>query len=250
MTDPTGTVALVTGAAAGIGAAVARDLAAGSARVVLVDVDPSVREVAGRLGGVSVVADLADTEALERIVDGVVASEGRLDVLVNNAGLARHNAVADTRTEDLDLMWAVNARALILLCRDAYRAMRDQGGGQIVNVVSTAGLQGGPGEAAYCATKFAVRGFTQGLAEEGRLDGVRVHGVYPAGVDTAFWAGATADGPGVDQHGRFLTVDDVSRAVLHALAQPPHVHVPELVLRAMADADLEGIERKLGWFRT
>lgn len=250
MVTHTGQVALVTGAAAGIGEAVARDLVDAGATVVALDIDPRVEELAGGLGATAVVADLADIDAVERVVADITCRHGRLDVLVNNAGLARHNAVADTRTEDLDLMWAVNARAVMLLCRDAYRAMRDHGGGQIVNVVSTAGLQGGPGEAVYCATKFAVRGFTQGLAEEGRLDGIRVHGVYPAGVDTGFWAEATADGPGVDQHGRFLTAGDVSRAVLHALAQPEHVHMPELVLRAMGDADLDGIGRKLDWFRS
>jgi len=250
MPATSGRVALVTGAANGIGAAIARGLAADGVRVIAVDVDPGVHSVAADVGGRAVVADLADTAALEGLVDDVVGRESRIDVLVNNAGLARHNPIANVTTADIDLMWAVNARAVMVLARDAYRAMRAQGGGQIVNIVSTAGLQGGPGEAVYCATKFAVRGFTQGLAEEGRLDNVRVHGIYPAGVNTAFWADATASGPGVDQTKVFLDPDDVAAAVRYVVGLPDGTHVPELVLRATLDADLDGIRAKLSWFRS
>lgn len=243
-------VALVTGAARGIGRATAEALARAGAQVVLVDRHGSVAEVARQVGGAAHVADLADPAAVERLVAEVVRYHGGLDILVNNAGLARHNAIQDVTTEDIDLMLSVNTRAVMILSRDAFRHMSGAGGGQIVNVVSTAGLRGGPGEAVYCGTKFAVRGFTEGLAEEGRLHGVRVHGVYPAGVDTGFWEDATAAGPGVDVGDRFLTSDDVASAIAHALTRPAHVHVPEVVLRAVGDADLAGIENKLAWFRS
>ena len=243
-------VALVTGAANGIGRATAAALAKEDARVVLVDRDGAVADVARSLGGAAHVCDLADSAQVERLISEVIRYHGGLDVVVNNAGLARHNPIEQVSTDDIDLMWAVNARAVMILSRDAFRHMAASGGGQIVNVVSTAGLQGGPGEAVYCATKFAVRGFTQGLAEEGRLRGVRVHGIFPAGVDTDFWGGATSDGPGVDMGERFLMVDDVAAAVVHSLTRPAHMHVPELVLRAVGDADLSGIERKLQWFRS
>jgi NADP-dependent 3-hydroxy acid dehydrogenase YdfG len=229
-----GQVAVVTGAARGIGAAVEGALSGAGATVVGIDRDTY---------------DLA-TDAVERVVPNVVAEHGRVDILVNNAGLARHNPIAELRAADLDLMWAVNARAVMLLCRDSLRQMSAQGGGQIVNVVSTAGLRGGAGESAYCATKFAVRGFTEGLVDEARLCGVRVHGIYPAGVDTAFWADATERGPGVDTAALFLTPEDVAAAVLHALTAPASVHMPEVVVRAVADGDAEGARRKLEWFRS
>jgi NADP-dependent 3-hydroxy acid dehydrogenase YdfG len=228
-----GQVAVVTGAARGIGAAIETALSSAGATVVGVDRDTY---------------DLA-TDAVERLIPDVVAEHGRVDILVNNAGLARHNPIADLRAADIDLMWAVNARAVMLLCRDALRQMAAQGGGQIVNVVSTAGLRGGAGESAYCATKFAVRGFTEGLVDEARLCRVRVHGIYPAGVDTGFWADATERGPGVDT-AAFLTSTDVAAAVLHALSAPASVHMPEVVVRAVADGDAEGARRKLEWFRS
>lgn len=238
-----GQVAVVTGAARGIGAAIASALADAGASVVGVDVERSDSANA-------VQCDLADPAQLARLVPGIVAQHGRLDILINNAGMARHNAVMDLREADLDLMWAVNARATMLLCRDALQRMAEQGGGQIVNVVSTAGLRGGPGESAYCATKFAVRGFTEGLVDEARLVGVRVHGVYPAGVDTGFWSDATAKGPGVDTGAFFLKADDVAAVVVGALTSPAHVHMPELVVRAVADGDADGTRRKLEWFKS
>lgn len=245
-----GTVALVTGAARGIGRATAAGLVGAGARVVLADVDREVGEVAAAVGGEPEIVDLVEEADLVRLVRGIVERHGRLDALVNNAGVGRHNPVERLRTDDLDLMWAVNVRAPVLLCREAFRVMASQPeGGQIANVVSTAGLAGGPGESAYCATKFALRGFTQGLAEEGRLAGIRVHGVYPAGVDTGFWAAATASGPGVEPKVSFLQPDDVAEAVVAALASPAHLHVPEIVLRAVADADHDAIRRKLEWFR-
>ncbi|MDQ1437159.1 MAG: hypothetical protein QOK43_788 [Acidimicrobiaceae bacterium] len=232
-----GQVALVTGSAGGIGRALVSALGREGACVVGVDVAE---------------CDLSSAAAVSELVPSVVKEHGRIDVLVNNAGLARHNAIVDVRDEDVDLMWAVNARAVMLLCRDALRAMSAPGGigGQIVNVVSTAGLRGGAGESVYCATKFAVRGFTEALVDEARAAGVRVHGVYPAGVATGFWSDATAHGPGVDVASAFLQPEDVAAVVLSALTAPARVHVPEVVVRAVADGDVEGTRRKLEWFRS
>jgi NAD(P)-dependent dehydrogenase (short-subunit alcohol dehydrogenase family) len=239
-----GRVVLVTGAARGIGRAVVSALTAAGATAVPLDVDPSVQELPHAL-----CVDLRDESAVLAAVQGLVETHGRWDALVNNAGLGRHNPVPDISTTDLDLMWAVNVRATILLTREAFRVMAPAGGGQVLNVVSTAGLRGEPGESAYCATKAAVRGFTEGAAEEGRLHGIRVHGLYPAGVDTGFWAGATAAGPGVDTAAVFLTAGDVADAIVAALSLPAHVHLPELVLRAVRDADTARIAAKLDVFR-
>jgi NAD(P)-dependent dehydrogenase (short-subunit alcohol dehydrogenase family) len=245
MTALTGQVALVTGAARGIGRAVTTALSAAGATVVPLDVDDAVTELPH-----AVVADLQDEDALRGAVARLVREHGGWHILVNNAGVGRHNPVSEIATADLDLMWAVNVRATVLLTREAFRVMSGSGGGQILNVVSTAGLRGEPGESAYCATKAAVRGFTEGAAEEGRLHGIRVHGLYPAGVDTGFWSDATVDGPGVDTSAVFLTAQDVAAAVVGALLQPPHVHLPEVVVRALRDADTARIAAKLERFRS
>jgi len=240
-----GAVALVTGAARGIGRATVAALTEAGAVVVPFDVDPAVGELEH-----AIVADVGDEGAVRSAVATVLDRHGRWDVLVNNAGVGRHNPITDIDVADLDLMWSVNVRGTVLLTREAFRVMGAAGGGQVLNVVSTAGLRGEPGESAYCATKAAVRGFTEAAAEEGRLIGVRVHGVYPAGVDTGFWRDATVAGPGVDPAAAFLTADDVAAAIVGCLLQPAHVHVPEVVVRAVTDADTARIAAKLSTFRT
>jgi len=241
-----GAVVVVTGAAHGIGAACADALEDRGATAVAVDIDDVVAE---REYGV--VADLRDERACIDVMARVVAEHGRLDALVNNVGVGRHNPITDIRTDDIDLMWQLNVRSTIVLTRQAFRVMREQErGGQVVNVVSTAGLRGEPGESAYCATKFAVRGFTEAAAEEGRLYGIRVHGVYPAGVDTGFWRDATVGGPGVDPSAVFLRPRDVGMAIVRVLESPAYTHTPEIVVRALADADTARIAAKLERFRS
>jgi NAD(P)-dependent dehydrogenase (short-subunit alcohol dehydrogenase family) len=245
MSGLSGQVVLVTGAARGIGRATVTALTDAGAVVVPLDIDPAVKDLDN-----GVVADVGDETAVHAAVAELVERHGRWDGLVNNAGIGRHNPITDIRTADLDLMWHVNVRGTVLLTREAFQVMGAAGGGQVVNVVSTAGLRGEPGESAYCATKAAVRGFTEAAAEEGRLCGIRVHGLYPAGVDTTFWRDATADGPGVDPAAAFLTAADVAAAIVSCLSQPAHVHAPQVVVRSIADADTARIAAKLQRFRS
>lgn len=242
-----GAVAVVTGAASGIGLATARALAAQGALVTGFDVSPSVRDADFGSGAV---VDVGDEAQVVPAVHDVLTRHGRLDVLVNNAGLARHGPVQHLRTADLDLMWHVNVRAVMLLCREAFRVMIPRGGGQVVNVVSTAGLRGEPGESAYCGTKHAVRGFTEGIAEEGRLHGIRVHAIFPAGVDTAFWSQASSTPLPRETLDVFLRPDDVADAIVTALCAPPYVQTQTAVVRSLHDADLDHIRRRMARFET
>ena len=242
--DPTlvGRVAVVTGASSGIGAAVARGLIAAGATVVAIDREPAT------VPGVDALAvDLTEPASVDNVVADVLRWHGRLDFLVNNAGLARHAAVPEIDLDELDLMWAVNVRAVIQLTRDAMAAMAPPRGegGRIVNVVSTAGLAGQPGESAYCATKFAVRWFTEAAGEEGRAAGVRVSGVYPAGVHTPFWQGAVGDPSGFTGDKDWLEPAVVAEQIVSLLRLPLDVDVPTVVVRHPGDTDVAGIAAKL-----
>jgi NAD(P)-dependent dehydrogenase (short-subunit alcohol dehydrogenase family) len=240
-----GRTAVVTGAARGIGAATAEALRAEGVTVVGVD-----RE---RCTGVdvSLEVDLSDPAQLETVIARVWSETGRLDALVNNAGLARHAPLTEIDLAELELMWAVNVRATIALTRDAMRAMARPAaaGGRIVNVISTAGLQGQPGESAYCATKAAVRGFTEAAAEEGRVVGVHVTGLYPAGVTTGFWDQAVGDRSAFTADKSWLDPSAVAAQVVAVLALPEGVEVPSLVVRQAGDVDAQGVTRKLGLVR-
>jgi len=112
---------------------------------------------------------------------------GPIDGWINNAGLARHRAIADYSEDEIDSMLAVNLKGTILGSQAALRTMAPRRRGHIVNIISTAALRGIPSETVYCATKWGVRGFTQGLREEAAPSNIRVSAVLPGGVDTAFW---------------------------------------------------------------
>src|SRR5262249_9525419 len=153
--------------------------------------EDAVMEAGVNLDAPGLRLDVRDEAEIERVVTHVVESYGSLDGWINNAGLARHQPIDDITVEALDWMCSVNLRGTILASKHALRAMKGQGQGDIVTIVSTAGLAGVPGQAAYCATKAGVRVFTQALIAEAAPHGVRAIAVYPAGVDTTFWDDAT-----------------------------------------------------------
>jgi short-subunit dehydrogenase len=160
---------------------------------------------------------------------------GPIDLWINNAGLARHRPIVEHSEADIDRMLAVNLKGTIAGSQAALRVMAPRHRGHIVNIISTASLRGIPTETVYSATKWGVRGFTQGLREEAAPLNVRVTAVLPGGVDTAFWSSAA---PGrrmpVD---RFLTPAQVAAAVLALVTLDDGTVPQELVLRGMQDYD-------------
>ncbi|MCB1088372.1 MAG: SDR family oxidoreductase, partial [Verrucomicrobiae bacterium] len=130
-----------------------------------------------------------------------------------------------------------NLKGAVLGCQAALAVMVSQGHGRIVNVVSTAALRGIPTESFYCATKWALRGFTQALAEEVASQGIAVSAILPGGVDTAFWDDAVDRQMPVSD---FLTPDQVADTILSILRQDDRSVVRELVVRSLADRDFAG----------
>lgn len=177
-----GQVALVTGAAQGIGAAIANGLAAEGARVVVADLRGAGEAAARYRDGVGVTADVADEDDVQRLVDETLERCGRLDVLVNNAGLYASLAMrpfTEIPLEEWRRVMDVNVASMFLTCRAAVPALRDAGGGAIVNISSGTPFRGVPFMLHYVTSKGAIVAFTRALARELGADGIRVNCVAP-----------------------------------------------------------------------
>ena len=184
MADP---VLLVTGAAGGIGGATARRFAAGGWRVAATDRDAAglegLRRDVGEAVTATTSADLREVAACRNVVDAAATAAGRLDCLVNAAGLWTEGPAEDTREEDFDRVLDVNLKGLFFMSAAAIPHLVKTGG-SIVNLSSDAGLQGNTGAAVYCASKGAVSNLTRALALELAPRGVRVNAVCPCDVET------------------------------------------------------------------
>ena len=195
----TGKVAIVTGASRGIGRAIGVALGAVGATAVLSgrsepDLKTTAQQVTAAGGAAEVVlTELEDEESIANLVRVTEQRFGRLDILVNNAGITHSAAFEETKIEDLDRCWAVNARAPFILCRAALPLLKKAERGAIINIASVVGVKGYPFQSAYTASKHALRGMSMSLAEELRGSNVRVHVICPGGVDTELVARVRPD---------------------------------------------------------
>jgi len=235
-----GQVAAVTGAARGIGYETARLFVAAGARVVLLDQDEAAAaEAAARLGSGAAAArlDVAREEEVERAFEAIVAAHGRLDVLVNNAGMALRRPTTELALADWQRVVDVNMTGVFLCARAAARSMLRQGRGAIVNTASIMGLSGGGlyPNISYQATKGAVVNMTRAWAVEWAAAGIRVNAVAPTWVDTGFIAPLKAQPElmrrveGVTPMGRVAQPLEVAQAILF-LASPAAAMVTGHVL--------------------
>src|SRR5215469_10043163 len=225
-------VALVTGAAGGIGRAVVQLLLDRGYSIVAEDISPKVHELAQTPGGrvISLEADVARTESAKAAVDLATSTFGRLDLVVNNAGLFLRKPTEQCTDEDFDVLMATNVRGAFIHARESLPALA-QTRGSIVNLASISGLVGMPGQTVYAMTKGAIVQLTRQLAVEHAHRGVRVNAVAPGAVDTDFVAharDAAADpdpaasrASAISQHpmGRILTPAEIAEAIVF-LASP------------------------------
>lgn len=184
----TGKVAVVTGGLSGIGAAVARRLVAEGARVVAADISVQgqmPQNGAATLDGIEPMPlDVGDATSVADCFSAVAARHGRLDILVNSAGIGRDIPFLETPVEEFDRILAVNLRGTFLAGQAAARHMVRGGGGAIVNIASVSGLRGNRGRAAYGASKGGVVTLSQVMAVELAMHGIRVNVIAPGPVET------------------------------------------------------------------
>ena len=223
-----GKVALITGGARGQGAAEARLFAKEGARVVIADIlDDAGAKVAAEIGesggdAAYVHLDVTSEDEWREAVAETVARYGRLDVLVNNAGIWRGGTVEETSVEEWDLIMDVNARGVFLGTKVAIAEMRKAGGGSIINISSTAGLVGSPRSTAYTASKGAVRLLTKATAVQYGKDGIRANSIHPGPIDTdmavQIWPdekGRAASAAARTVIGRMGTPEDIAYGALY-----------------------------------
>lgn len=227
--------ALVTGGSSGIGLAIARMLRDEGFELTLVSRRPErVEAAAAELGAAAVAANVADADDCERVIAEHRERFGRLDVLVNSAGIGIGGRVEDLPAKQLDLQLGVNLRGLFLVTQAAIPLLRESSG-WIVNLASIAGTVPTPGLATYGATKAAVISLTRSLNEELDGDGVRAIALCPGFVDTpmAQWSGIEPD--------EMIRPEDCAEVVRMCLRLSPHARIPQVVVERMgsrrADVD-------------
>jgi 3(or 17)beta-hydroxysteroid dehydrogenase len=237
-------VAIVTGGASGIGRGCAEILAREGARVVITDVNEALgREAAKEIGGDAIFVrhDVSSEDGWREVIAATLERFGRLDVLLNNAGIAIVADIESTTVEQWRKMMAVNAEGVFLGCKHAIPAMRRSGGGSIINISSAAGLVGTPPFAAYSATKGAVRILTKSVAAHCREkgDAIRCNSIHPGGIDTPMVRAFTRQPQGAPP-GELAGVSELGRQI--GYGQPADIGYLALYLASDESRFMTGAE--------
>lgn len=226
-------IAIITGGGRGIGRATALTFAKEGADIVLAarteDEITAVADEVKQFGrrALPIKTDVQLKSETNAMVSKTLDTFGKVDILVNNAGVAIHNPISKIREEDWDLTMAVNLKGVFLCTQAVFSHMCEQNSGHIVNVSSVSGKYGHVNGGAYCASKFAVVGFTETTNNEGRPHGVKTSVVCPGPVDTKMRRDNHPDD--VIEH---LTLpEDVADLILFLVSQSPRAHTLETVIR-------------------
>ena len=234
-----GQIALVTGASRGIGRAVALALAEAGAEVVVNyssspdAADAVVGEITGSGGrAYALQANVADEEAVNDLIKTVIERSGRIDVLVNNAGITRDGLLMRMKTEDWQSVINLNLSGVFLCTRAVTRPMLKQKSGRIINITSVVGLMGNAGQSNYAAAKAGVVGFTRSTAKEMASRGITVNAVAPGFIATDMTKDLDAEGIlAAIPLGRFGTPEQVAGAVRFLAADPASAYITGQVLQ-------------------
>lgn len=229
MFDLTGKIALVTGAASGIGEAAAKTLAAANAFVYVCDLDEANgARVAAEIGAGKaefLKLNVAEKAECEQAANKVLSEKSKLDVLVNNAGIGHVGTILETDEADLDKLFAVNVRGVFSLTKAFLPSMIERKKGSIINTASIGGVVAIKDRLAYCTTKFAVVGLTKSLALDHAPDGIRVNCICPGRVETPFVKQRISEYPdpqkayaemaATQANGRMGTPEEIAASILY-----------------------------------
>lgn len=229
-----GKIALVTGASKGIGKSISIALASHGARVVLTSRSKKqLEQVRGLIGEATVIpADISKEEDIHSLFSSVEKRFGKLDILVNSAGVGYFGKFADFSIEEFDRLMAVNVRGTYLCCQHALRMMISKRGGHIINLSSVVGFRGYPNQSAYSASKHGIMGFTKSLAVEAQEYGVRVSVICPGVVDTDF---GKLVRPDLDDS-VLIPPHDIAVTVLYLLSLSDRTMVDQVYIRRSASS--------------
>ena len=236
-----GKIVVITGASSGLGEATARLLSAEGARVVLgarrIDRLQTLAEDIQRQGGkaIALATDVTDRAQVARLVDAAVQAHGRIDVMLNNAGLMPHSPLERLKVDDWERMIDVNLKGVLYGIAAALPHMQRQKAGHFINVSSVAGHKVGPNGAVYSATKHAVRVLSEGLRQEGKPWNIRTTIISPGALDTELPGSATeadiAQGLHEFYEANAISADSFARCVAFAISQPDDMDVNEILFR-------------------
>lgn len=234
-------VVVITGASSGIGESTARLLARSGAKVVLgarrTDrIDALVKDIAAKGGAaLGFQTDVTKRGEVEALVQGAIHEHGRIDVIVNDAGIMPIALMAALKVEEWDRMIDVNIRGLLFGVAAVLPIMQRQKQGHIINMSSVGGFKvWAPGGTVYSATKFAVRAITEGLRMEHKADNIRCTIISPGAVATELPEGSSEEGTRKNLREFYkiaVPADSVARAIAYAIEQPAEVDVNEIVIR-------------------
>lgn len=226
-------IAIITGGGRGIGRATALSFANEGADIALAArTETEINSVAKEINDIGrkalpIVTDVQLKSDVESMVNQAFTAFGKIDILVNNAGVAIHNPIPNIREEDWDLTMAVNLKGVFLCTQAVFSHMCEQEYGHIVNISSVSGKFGHVNGGAYCASKFAVNGFTETTNNEGRQYGVKASVVCPGPVDTKMRRDNHPD----DVIDHLTLPEDVADLILFLVTQSPQAHTLETVIR-------------------
>lgn len=233
-----GKIALVTGGAGGLGTEICKMLNREGAIVVVADIrGDRAGELAAELSGNGshaqpVALDICDEVQVKKTVEDIISAYGRLDVLVNNAAVDKTVSVEELEVEDWDRIMSTNLRGPFLLSKYSFPHMKEQGEGNIVNIVSTASKRAWPNAAGYHASKWGLLGLSHALHTEARPHGVKVTAVVAGGMRTPFLLDRFSDiDPNILQDPR-----NVAETVRFVLNQPPETVIPEIMVIPMRES--------------